>query len=301
MIKKLGIKRIRLKKIKENLVRFFFLSIAVLSASMIIFIFGFLANESIPALTEVGLDLLSFRWSASNNQFGLLPAIIGTLLVTLIAMTISIPLGLSSALYLSEICTKKTRNILKPVIEILAGIPSIVYGFIGVVIFVPNIGEAFDLISGYTIFTAGFMLSIMALPIVISLADDALNSVPQDFKNASMALGATEWQTMKKVTLPAAISGVANAIILGTGRVIGETMCVMLVVGGIMKKPEPIIDIFTSGSTLTSLIGHNMGEAYGLHVNVLFTAGVILLSLVIILSLSSDWIRVYMKKKRGGH
>jgi len=143
------------------------------------------------------------------------------------------------------------------------------------------------------------MLSIMALPILISLADDALKAVPNDIKNASMALGATEWQTMKKITVPTAVSGVVNAVVLGAGRVIGETMCVMLVVGGIMKKPEPIIDVFTSGSTLTSLIGHNMGEAYGLHVNVLFTAGVILLILVTILSLISDWIRMHLNKKRG--
>lgn len=284
---------------KEKAIKYLFLVISIISTSIIFFIFAFLVNESLPAIQRFGLDLLSLNWNVSKSQFGLLPAIIGSILVTIVALIISIPIGVFSALFMSEIASPRTRRILKPTIEVLAGIPSIVYGFIGIVIFVPYIRGTFNLLSGYTILTGGVVLAIMALPIIISISDDAIQAVPVKLKNASLALGATKWETMKNVTLPAAISGVSTAIILGAGRIIGETMAVMLVVGSIMEAPEPFFDIFESGSTLTSLIANNMGEAFGIHTNVLFTAGVILLIIVTLLSLLSEYIQKRVERKFG--
>ncbi|PTD94111.1 phosphate ABC transporter permease subunit PstC, partial [archaeon SCG-AAA382B04] len=202
-------------RVKERSIKYILLSIAIISTSIVFFIFAFLIKESLPAFQEIGLNLFSFKWHVQNGSFGLAPAILGTLLVTFVALIIVIPIGISSALFLSEIASPKTRNILKPLIELLSGIPSIVYGFIGIVIFVPYIGDKFNLLSGYTILTGGVVLGIMALPIVISISDDAIQSVPDEMKNASLALGATKWETMKNVTLPAAISGVSTSIILG--------------------------------------------------------------------------------------
>lgn len=288
-----------INRFKEKAIKYLLLLISIISTLIVFFIFAFLIRESLPAFQQIGLDLFSLEWGVSANLFGLTPAILGTVLVTIVALIIVIPIGVSSALFLSEIASSRTRNVLKPLIELLSGIPSIVYGFIGIVVFVPYIGSKFNLLSGYTIFTGGIILGVMALPIVISISDDAIQAVPDEMKNASLALGATKWETMKNVTLPAAISGVLTSIILGAGRVIGETMAVMLVVGSIMKVPEPFFDLFESGSTLTSLIANNMGEAYGIHVNVLFVAGVILLFIVTLLSLLSDYIQKRVEKKFG--
>ncbi len=285
---------------KERLIKNIFLGIAILSSSLILFIFVFLFRESLPAFQELGAGLFSSDWSMSQGNFGLIPALLGSVLVTIIALIISIPVGISTALFMSEIAPPKIRKFMKPVIEILAGIPSVVYGFFGVVIFIPFIKSKFGLSYGYTIFTGGVVIGIMALPIIISISDDAFQAVPSEMKEASLALGATKWQTMKDVTYPAAISGVATSAIMGAGRAIGETMAVTLVVGSQMDLPEPFFDAFESGDTLTSLIAGRMGEAVGIETNVLFAAGVILFIIVGILSLSADYLQQRVEQKFEG-
>jgi len=217
-------------------------------------------------------------------------------------MIIAIPLGVMGAIFLSEIAPLKVRVLLKPLIELLAGIPSIVYGFIGITLLVGYLQPSFDMLSGYSLLTGSLILGVMALPIIVSMSDDAMKAVPRQLKEASLAVGATKWQTIKKVTIPTSISGISAAVILGIGRAVGETMAVSLVLGNMMKIPIPPWDMFeTTGATVTSLIAHEMGEAAGLQVNALFAGAVILFIVVAIMSISSNILQERIEKKfRGG-
>lgn len=286
---------------REILIKNMFLGVAALSILIILFIFIFLFKEAFPAFREMGLSLFTSDWSASQGKFGINAAVFGSVAVAGIAMLIAVPLGIGGAVFLSEISPPRLRVFLKPVIELLAGIPSIVYGFIGVAVFVPYLAKTFDMLSGYSLLTGGIILGIMALPTIVSISDDALKAVPREIKEASLALGASKWETIKLVTFPSAISGVTAGCIMGIGRAIGETMAVMLVVGSVMRIPSPSFDVFETGSTITALIAGQMGEAWGMHTSVLFATAVILFLIVALLSVASDLLQARVEKKfRGG-
>lgn len=289
------------RRVKEKLIRYGFFILAAISIFIVFFILFFLINESIPAFNEYGFGIFESNWSVPREVYQIGAALFGTAIVTIGAMIIAIPLGIASAIFLSEIAPYYLRATLKPIIELLAGIPSIVYGFIGATLLVQYLVPTFDLLKGKSYLAGSIILGIMALPIIISISDDALKSVPRELKEASLAVGATKWETIKKVTFPTAISGISAAVIMGMGRAVGETMAVSLVVGNIMRIPIPPFDIFESGSTLTSIIALEMGEATGIQTNALFACGVILFIIVGSMSIASNVLKERIEKKfKGG-
>lgn len=220
-------------------------------------------------------------------EFGILPLICGSLMVTLGALTFAIPLGLGCAIYLSEIANRTIREVIKPFIEILAGIPSVIYGFFGMVIFAPFIQRIFRLPIGLTAFTASVILGIMAIPTIASIAEDAIYSVPKALREASFALGANRWETITRVVLPAAKSGIWAAIILGIGRTIGETMTVLMVAGG---SAVITYNFFRPVRPMTATIAAEMGEASmgSMHYHALFGIGFVLFLITLGLSLLAE-------------
>ncbi|MFC7204105.1 phosphate ABC transporter permease subunit PstC [Haloferax namakaokahaiae] len=250
-----------------------------------------------------GLHLfIETRWSPVSPpiRYSLVPMIHGTVLVTIIATAVAAPLGVAAALFLSEIAPTTVRELVKPGVEILAGIPSIVYGFIGFTILSPWASEQFDIVGQGTYLFVGIMVGLMALPTVVSVAEDALNSVPEAMKSGSLALGTTDWQTMTSITLPAAFSGVSAAVLLGVGRAIGETMAATVMLRGSPGLTKPLYNVFYGNDTLTSLIAANYGDADGLQLSALFVAGVILFITVLFLSIGSQYIEARMRQKLGG-
>ncbi len=265
---------------KEKTVKLLLLSTASTTILIVISIFVFLGKEAGPFVIEPGLkELLSIRWmpvSFQKESFGILPLITGSLLITLLATLLTVPFGVGASVYISELAKPAEREFLKPFIEILAGIPSVVIGFFGLVVLVPLIKACFQLSTGLTALAGAILLALMAIPTVISISEDAIRSVPTSYKEASLALGASKMQTIWKVTVPAALPGIIAAVMLGTGRVIGETMAVMMVTGNaavITAWP------FDSVRTMTATIAAEMGEvAFGsMHYRALFCVGIVLL------------------------
>lgn len=259
----------------ESLIR-----LAGFSAVFIIaLIFLFLLREGAPAFVQVPLrEMLGPRWYPIEDMYGLLPLIVGSLMVTVGAVVIAVPLGLTTAVYLGEIAPVWLREILKPIIEVLAGIPSIVLGFLGWVALAPLI-QAAGADTGLTAFTGALILAYMSLPTIISITEDALYAVPKEYRDGALALGATKWQAIWRVQLPAARSGIVIAIMLGIGRAIGETMAVMLVTGNAANIPGLSLGAFFEPvRTMTATIAAEMGEvAQGsLHYNMLFAIGIVL-------------------------
>ncbi len=258
---------------------------AISSIIAIFCILGFLLYDAIPAFMEIGLIpfLTGERWDPTSAipKFGTVPLIVGTLLVTFGAMVFAVPLGLASAIFISELASPRLRHMLKPAIELLAGIPSVLYGFFGLVILVKMIQDWAHVSSGESVLAGSILLGIMALPTIISVSEDALSSSPRFLKEGSLALGATHWQTIARVLLPAALPGITAAIILGIGRAVGETMAVIMVTGNAGIIPDPIWDIFSPVRTLTGTLGIEMGEvAVGsLHYHALFGVAVLLLTI----------------------
>jgi len=265
---------------KEKTIRLLLVSTASTSIIVVIGIFVFLGKEGAPFLAEPGADeLISTRWipvSFQKESYGILPLVAGSALVTVLAMILTIPFGVGAAVYISELARPIEREILKPFVEVLAGIPSVVIGFFGLLVLVPIIKWCFSLSSGLTALAGAMLLGLMAIPTVISISEDAIRSVPGSYKAASLALGASRMQTIWKVTVPAALPGIIAAVMLGTGRVIGETMAVMMVTGNaavITASP------FESVRTMTATIAAEMGEvAFGSdHYRALFCVGIVLL------------------------
>jgi len=222
-------------------------------------------------------------------QMGVKPLILGTLWVSLIAILLALPLGLGAAIYLSEIADDKVRNILKPLIELLAGIPSVVYGFFGLVIIVPLIQTTFNLPVGETGLAGSIILGIMALPTIITISEDAMRNTPRAMKEASLALGASKWQTIYKVIIPHSISGITAGAILGIGRAIGETMAVLMVTGNAAVIPHTILEPVR---TIPATIAAELGEAPdgGLHFKALFALGCILFLITLVINLLVEFI-----------
>ena len=259
----------------ENLIRLAGLSTIVIVA----LVFLFLLREGGPAFLDIPLrQLFGTRWYPIEGIFGLLPLIVGSLLVTVGAVLIAVPLGLITAIYMGEIAPPWQREILKPIVEVLAGIPSIVLGFLGWVALAPLIQNA-GAATGLTAFTGAIILAYMSLPTIISISEDALYAVPKEYRDGALAIGATQWQTIWRVVLPAARSGIVIAVMLGIGRAIGETMAVMMVTGNAANIPALSGGmIFEPVRTMTATIAAEMGEvAQGsLHYNTLFGIGIVL-------------------------
>jgi phosphate transport system permease protein len=259
----------------EQLIRAAGISVILIVA----LIFLFLLREGLPAFVQVSLrQLFSTRWYPIEALYGLLPLLVGSLLVTVGAVVIALPLGVITAIYLGEIAPRWQREVLKPLIEVLAGIPSIVLGFLGWVALAPLIQQA-GAPTGLTAFTGALILAYMSLPTIISISEDALYAVPKEYRDAALAIGATQWQTIWRVVVPAARSGVVIAVVLGIGRAIGETMAVMMVTGNAANLVSLSPDLFFQPvRTMTATIAAEMGEVSqgSLHYQMLFGIGIVL-------------------------
>ncbi len=242
-------------------------------------IFFFLLREGAPAVVEIPLDgLVATRWYPIEGFFGLLPLIGGSLVVTFGATFVAVPLGLLTAIYIAEVAPRPAREVLKPLVELLAGLPSVMLGFLGIVALAPYLRELLDLPTGLAAVTGSLLLGGIAIPTVVSVAEDAFDAVPRTYREAARALGATKWQIIWRVTLPAARSGVLTAVMLGIGRVIGETMAVMMVTGNAPVLPTGLAALFRPIRTLTATIAAEMGEVANgsVHYHALFLIGILL-------------------------
>lgn len=266
----------------EKLIRLSFLVIAFSAVSILLVITVFIFEEGTPIMFKYGLKkfLFNLDWYPTEKSFGLYPMITGSLVVTFGALVIGVPFGLACAVFLTEFSSRRLRRIIKPVIELLAGIPSVVYGFMGVVLLIPFIRETFGG-PGFSVLASSIILGIMILPTIISISIDSLEAVPRTYREGSIALGATRWQTTRMVMFPAARSGIIASIILGMGRAIGETMAVIMIAGNATSVPRSILDPVR---TLTSNIALEMGYASGEHREALFATGVILFIIIMILN-----------------
>lgn len=277
--------------------------IKILGYSSILFItiiFAFLLREGLPALKDAKLsNLFSTTWYPSENYFGILPLVGGSLLVTVVAILIALPLGLGTAVYISEIAPNWIKTILKPLIEILAGLPSVVLGFIGILLLVPFLRKALGLATGLTAFTGAILLGLIAIPTIVSISEDALDAVPRSYREGAIALGATRWQTIWGVTVPAARSGILTAVMLGVGRALGETMAVMMVTGNAPVVPTKLNSLFMPVRTMTATIASEMGEVAtgSSHYHVLFFIGIILFILSLIVNILASYVSFQRKKR----
>jgi len=279
-------------------------AIRVAGVSAILFvtlIFIFLLKEGLPALAETSLsNLLSTRWYPIENYFGLLPLLGGTLVVTFGSILIAVPFGLGTAIYIAEVAPRWAREFLKPFIEVMAGIPSVVLGFLGMVFLAPRIRVLLEIPTGLSAFSGALLLGLISIPTIVSVAEDALDAVPRSYRDASLAMGATQWQTIWRVTLPAARTGVITAIMLGLGRSIGETMTVMMVTGNAATLPTSLAALFAPVRTMTATIAAEMGEvAVGsTHYHVLFLIGIILFLISLVINLIASAV-VFKQRSRG--
>ena len=268
----------------------------------VLLIFFFLLREGIPAFTKVPLgNLFGTRWYPTFDLYGMLPLLLGSILVTITAIAIALPLGVAAAVYVREVAPNWAREILKPMIEVLAGIPSVVLGFFGMTIIAPLVRQGLGTPTGLTAFTGALILAYMALPTIISVAEDALDAVPMSYRNASLAMGATHWQTIWRVIVPAARSGILTAVMLGMGRAIGETMLVMMVTGNAARMPLGLDALFMPVRTMTATIAAEMGEVASgsTHYHVLFAIGMVLFLLTFILNLAAAQ-TMFRKRRQGG-
>ena len=282
-----------MNKYYEKGMQYLLAAIAGTSILILLLIFLFLFKEGYGVFAHTGIfDFVTgTRWLPDSEppQFGALPMIIGSMMVTAGAGAIAIPLGIGIAVFLAEVAPRSVREFSKAIIELLAGIPSVVYGFLGLMVLAPIIKDVFNLPSGLNAFTASIVLGIMALPTVVSISEDALDAVPREYREASLALGATKWETTLRVVLPCARSGLFAASMLGLGRAIGETMAVLMVAGNAMMVPGSIFDPVR---TITADIAAEMGETVqgGLHYKALFGLGMVLFTITFVINLITDLI-----------
>lgn len=266
-------------------------------------IFIFLVGEGLPAIIEVPLgNIFSARWYPIEEYFGIVPLFGGSLIVTVGAALFAIPIGIGSAIFISEVAPRWAREVLKPMVEVLGGLPSVVLGFLGILILAPYLRRLLDLPTGLTALAGGILLGGISIPTIVSVAEDALDAVPRSYRDAALALGATRWQTIWRVTLPAARSGVLTAIMLGIGRAIGETMTVMMVTGNAAVLPFNLGALFHPVRTMTATIAAEMGEVANgsTHYHVLFFIGIVLflISLGINVAASAVVFRIKHRSER---
>ena len=281
------------RQTKEIIIQYIFLLFALVSVLVLGLIVFSLFREGLPLFTSVSVKdfLFGKEWYPTYDppSFGIFPLVVGSLIVTLIATLIAVPLGVMAAIYISEIAPQRIKEILKSVIELLAGLPSVVLGFFGMVIVAPWLQETFDLPTGLNIINASVILAIMAIPTISSISEDALYAVPREFKEASYALGATKVETITQVIVPAALSGISTAVMLGMARAVGETMVVLMVAGGAAAIPESLFDPVRP---MPASIAAEMGETpYGsAHYQALFAIGMVLFFLTLAFNLIADYV-----------
>jgi phosphate transport system permease protein len=267
----------------------------------VLMIFVFLIRAGAPAFLEVPLgEMLKIRWYPVEDYFGLAPLILGSLLVTIGAAAIALPLGLATAIFIAEVAPGWAREILKPFVEVLAGIPSVVLGFIGMLMLAPVVRQMFGAPTGLTALTGSLLLALMSLPTIVSVSEDALDAVPKSYRDGALALGITQWQTIRWVIVPAARSGILTGMMLGIGRAIGETMAVMMVTGNAARIPTGPGDLFMPVRTMTATIAAEMGEvAQGsTHYHVLFAVGIVLFVISFVVNLTAASV-VFRQIKRS--
>ncbi|MDP2652822.1 MAG: phosphate ABC transporter permease subunit PstC [Candidatus Omnitrophota bacterium] len=281
-----------IKKIKEAVIEKAILACGVTSIVFVVLILGFLLKEGLSLFKTVSLPdfLFGRHWYPISDppRCGILPLIVGSFYVTLGATLISVPLGIASAVYIAEIASPRIKEILKSGVELLAAIPSVVLGFIGMTTIVPLAKNLLNLPTGLTAFSGSIMLAFMAMPTIVSIAEDAITAVPRKYKEAALALGATRWQAIWRVILRASSTGIVAAVMLGIGRVIGETMAVMMITGNATHIPQ---SIFQPARTLTAAIAAEMGETVreSTHYHALFAIGIVLFIITFIINLIADF------------
>ncbi len=260
------------------------------SASLIFIILGTLIFQSGPALLGENFNLFSTSWDPSTGKYGIVPMIFGTLFVMCIAMAIALPLGVLSAIYIAETRSDKLRRLLKSALEVLAGIPSIVYGLIGVAYLSLWIARGFELQTGRVILTAGLLLALMILPTIMTLSEDAISSVSREHRENAASLGLYKYEIIKNVVLPIAKPDIVGAALLALGRALGETMAVMLVIGSLDRLPSPLFNALSSSQTITSKLGREVAEsAFGsAHFSVLVFMSLILVCFTLLLTIAAQ-------------
>jgi phosphate transport system permease protein len=285
-----------LRRITDHVVRYILLISALTSIFIVFLILLFTLREGLPAFREVGLIpmLTGTVWRPQQDQLGILSMIAGSVIATIGAVILGVPLSLGGAIFLAEVAPDSVREIVRPSVELLAGIPSVVYGLFGMVVLVPFLRNLFSVPgnTGFGLLSASIVLAIMVLPTITNITEDAIRAVPKEYKEGSLALGATHWQTIINVMLPAARSGIVAAVILGIGRALGETMAMIMVIGNSIRVPQPLnnnpLTIFLSQArTLTGNIAVEIKYATGLHEDALFATGVVLFVLIIIVNSSA--------------
>ena len=281
-----------IRKLKENLFKYFFFLNGILAVLILTGIFLLLLSQGILAFKEVNLleFLTTLQWNPTSiirPTFGIVSMVISTLMVTLVALILAVPLGIGCASYIAEVASPKVKEIAKPVVEVLAAIPSVVIGFVGIVLVAPFLTKIFGIPSGLNALNGAILLSLMSLPTIISISEDAINSVPKEYKEASLALGASRWESLVKVIIPSASSGIIASIMLGMGRAIGETMTVLMVTGNAPAMPHSLFD---SVRTMTATIAIELGEVpfHTTHYYALFAIGLTLFLITFLVNLISD-------------
>lgn len=268
---------------KERLVQYLLLALALTAVASLLVITVFILREGVPVFAAQGVwNFLTGRtWAPTQQQFGILPMILGSLWVTAGALFLGVPLGLAVAIFITDYSPAVLADALRPAIQLLAGIPSVIYGFIGLKVLVPIIRDNLGG-PGLSILAGALVLGIMILPNIIAISEDAIRAVPRSYREGALALGATHWQSLWRVVIPAARSGIVASVVLGMGRAVGETMAVIMVVGNSLRLPTSPLDPAT---TLTSNIGLEMGYASGLHRQALFATGIVLFIFIMLLNL----------------
>ena len=282
-------------KLKENLAGFIFLVLALSTISALAIITGFIFLEGVPLIAEVGLIdfLFGGSWAPGYGEFGIFSMIVGTFAVTLGAAAIGVPFGIICAIFMSEFAPNIMKKIFRPAIQLLAGIPSVVYGFWGLIVVVPFISQYIGGL-GLSILAGSIILGLMMLPTIISISEVSLMTLPPPYKEGALALGMTQWQAIFSVQVPAAKSGIVAAVILGIGRAVGETMAVIMVLGNATALPRSILDPVR---TLTTNIGIEFGYAQDEHRQALFATGIVLFVVIMILNITAQYITREKKKK----
>lgn len=296
-------KKISVARLKESAIEAFFFTNGILAVFVLIGIFGLLLFTSVPAFREINIIqfLTGKTWDPTSPvkaEYGIFSMIVSTLMVTSGALIIAIPLGIGVAAYLSDVAHWRVREIAKPIVEILAGIPSVVIGFLGIILFGPAIARVFGVSHGLNAVNGSILLAIMALPTIISLSEDSLNAVPNAYSEASLALGASRWQTLIRVKIPAALSGIIASVMLGMGRAIGETMTVLMATGNARAFPKGFL---SSIRTMTADIAIELGEVpyFTTHYYALFAIGLVLFIMTFVINLASDIIlRKYQEREQ---
>ncbi len=284
---------VKSRQTRERAIRIFFFCVALASITTLGLIVLFLFSEGLPIFNKVSVhDFLFGRYWYPTDEppdFGIFPLIVASLAVTSVSALVSIPLGVLTALYLAEVASHRLRQWIKPIVELLAALPSVVIGFFGMVIVAPFLQDVLGIPTGLNLFNASLMLAFMSIPTICSISEDAIFSVPAELKEASLALGATHWETIARVILPASLSGICTAIILGMSRAIGETMVVLMVAGGATMIPTSIFDPVRP---MPASIAAEMAEApfRGDHYYALFATGIVLFAFTLIFNVVADHI-----------